>query len=121
MREIIGQAVLLILILIGLSELIRLLFYYLVSPGKEAKMLIILPFFGEQSDVEQLLFHAQQQLRWQRGHGVRAVLCVDYGMEEEARHICELYCQEHSGFQLVEPGELDAFLLQNWKKNYEEG
>ena len=120
MREIIGQAVLLILILIGLSELIRLLFYYLVSPGKEAKMLIILPFFGEQSDVEQLLFHAQQ-LRWQRGHGVRAVLCVDYGMEEEARHICELYCREHSGFQLVEPGELDAFLLQNWKKNYEEG
>ena len=44
---------------------------------------------------------------------LKRVLCVDCGMDEETRHICETICREYRFMEIVTPEELgNSFRLQ---------
>ena len=61
--EILGSALLVLLCLTGLTALLQALNRWLLSPGKEHEMVMLVPVRGAQPDAEQLLRGAIQRLR----------------------------------------------------------
>ncbi len=90
MSEIIFQAVLLILSAIGITEIIRLVVIKLVHPkANEQYSYIVLPLSKHCDDVENRIRAAAARVRWDDSGGAEKVICLDCGMDEETRRICE--------------------------------
>lgn len=76
-------------------------------------MLIVVPVTGHDEEAEFVLRSAAQRAKWMGGKDEKRVLCVDCGMDEETRHICETICREYRFMEIVTPEELGSrFRLQ---------
>ena len=53
-----------------------------------------------------VLRSAAQRAKWMGGKDEKRVFCVDCGMEEETRRICETVCREYRFMEIITPEEL---------------
>lgn len=114
MLEWLGNIAVVLLGLIGVTEVVRLIVFWMLSPGRGVKMLIVVPVFGHDEEAEFVLRSAAQRAKWMGGKDEKRVLCVDCGMDEETRHVCELVCREYRFMELVTPDQLNEhFCLQS--------
>jgi hypothetical protein len=109
MLEWFGNIVVVLLGLIGVTELVRLIVFWMLSPGRGEKMLIVVPVTGHDEEAEFVLRSAAQRAKWMGGKDEKRVLCVDCGMDEETRRICETICREYRFMEIVAPEELENY------------
>ena len=115
--EILGSALLVLLCLTGLTALLQALNRWLLSPGKEHEMVMLVPVRGTQPDAEQLLRGAIQRLRAMGGADRKTLLCVDCGMDPATRDVCARMCAAHDGLFLVKIEEISAHIHCNPEEN----
>ena len=106
MLDWLGSVAVVLLGLIGVTEVVRLIVFWMLSPGRGEKMLIVVPVTGHDEEAEFVLRSAAQRVKWMGGKDEKRVLCVDCGMDEETRHICEAICREYRFMEIVQPEEL---------------
>ena len=111
--EILGSALLVLLCLTGLTALLQALNRWLLSPGKEHEMVMLVPVRGAQPDAEQLLRGAIQRLRAMGGADRKTLLCVDCGLDDETQEICARFCADRPGMKVIVPEEISAWFHCN--------
>ncbi len=90
-----GEILLGVLAVIGLAALCRGLASVLLRPGQTGCVALILPLRGNIPDAEhRLRYMASQFGRLARREDLCSLLCLDDGMEEETRKVCETLCGE---------------------------
>ena len=80
--EWLGNIIVVLLGLVGITEVVRLIVFWMLSPGRGEKMLIVVPVTGRDEEAEFVLRSAAQRVKWMGGKDEKRVLCVDCGMEE---------------------------------------
>lgn len=115
--EILGSALIVLLCLTGLTALLQALNRWLLAPGKEHDMVMLVPMQGVQPDAEQVLRGAIQRLRAMGGSDRKTLLCVDCGMDPQTRDVCARICGAHDGLFLVRVEEIPAHIHCNSAEN----
>ena len=90
MIDIIIEAIILILCAVGGTEIIRMIILYILDvKDKGEYCYIVLPVKGRCEDIESKIRAAAARVRWCDSGGAKSVICLDLGMDEETRKICE--------------------------------
>lgn len=115
--EILGCSLLVLLCLAGLTALLQALCRWLLAPGKESEMVVLVPIRGHCTDAEMVLRSAIRRIHEMGGSDRKMLLCVDCGMDEETHNVCERICSERSGAFLVKIEEVSSYLHCNSPEN----
>ena len=106
-----GEILLTILAVIGLVALCRGAASVLLRPRETGCMALILPLRGNVPDAEhRLRYTASQFGRLARQRELCSILCLDDGMEEETRKICETLCVEYPFMNVCTREQLQKLL-----------
>lgn len=100
MAEFLGKAFLSFLLVLGAVEAVRLVVFALLRTRKKGKVCFLLTFHGHEEEAEMALRAAVQRLKWMGGREEKQVLCLDCGMDEETRRICEAMAREYDIIEL---------------------
>ncbi len=110
MPDMIGRILVAFFAVIGLTELCRVVLFWLIRPRKEEKMTVLVCVSGKDDTVEYRIRGALEKLRWMRHGGQKEILCVDCGMDAETRQICEAFANAHPCVRLCMAEELPKTL-----------
>ncbi len=91
----------------GLVSLLRIFFFWLLRTENPGKFCIFIAFKGHDEQAEASLRSAVERSKWLDYHA--QVFCVDLGMDEETRKVCELVCRENRNLVLCTPDELQNY------------
>lgn len=78
-----------VLMIIGLVDLIRMLILWGLHIKEEDEIMIVVPISGHNEEAELLLRSAAAKVCFMEGFKSNEVICLDCGMDEETRSICE--------------------------------
>ena len=107
----IGEWVLVLLAVIGLSAVCYKLADFLLRPAYQTEMIVILPFSGHVENMEQQLrYYIAKYKKLQKNPEVGWLICLDEGMTEETRHICELVCNDYEFMNLCTVEQLQKLI-----------
>ena len=116
MWDTIGTIALILLAVVGMVEVVRgILFVFLDGKGESGVMMIV-PICGHNEEAEYLLRSAAAKTRWFSGPNNRRVICLDCGMDEETRAVCELISADYPFMEICPLGEFEAVFGQRWKE-----
>ena len=104
MGEIIGTIILGIFAVVGLVELIRWVSLKVLSPDRKRPMVLAVPLYGHEEDVEFLVRAAAQRIKW-NAVGAVELYCVDCGMDLSSAHLCQVICREYPFCKMVSKDE----------------
>lgn len=90
-----GKVCLSLLLILGAVEAVRIFLRALLHTGKTGKIYFILAFRGHDEETELALRAAVQKLKWLGGGDEKKILCLDCGMDEETREICERLAEQY--------------------------
>ena len=108
-----GETILLVLVLllalVGCTQLIRWAAVRLLEPAEKDAGIQVVPLEGGRSDLEYVIRAAVVQCRWSRRplRPGRLVL-LDVGLDADGRQLAESLCRE-AAVELWSPGELREF------------
>lgn len=111
MFDLIMKVVFVLLAVIGMAELFRIFLFRLLKTRNPGTLYLVISFCGHDEEAELALRSAAERLKWS-GHGQARLLCVDRGMDEETRKLCELVCEENPEIIFCSDGELGKILAQ---------
>lgn len=101
-----------ILVILGFVDLIRsLTFLFLKIRGCSANIIII-PVKGHNERVEFLLRSAASKIRWMSPIEKSHLICLDCGMDDETKKICNLICDDYDFMDLYNINELETEISQ---------
>lgn len=109
MTEMICGFLLMVLCMVGMVSLLQSFCEWLLSPGKENRMIVLVPLRGHCEETEFLLRNAVARVRRMGGKDDKVLLCVDCGMDEETRDLCIRFCTGHPEMLLVRPEEIPVY------------
>ena len=112
MWGILFKTILVLLAIVGLTEVFRLLSFRLLRTKNCGRVYWVLSFRGHDKEAELALKNAVEHLRWLDSAQERLVLCVDRGMDEETRRVCRCICRENLDVRLCTPEEAAKILEQ---------
>ena len=95
MLQIMGTAILILLVLLGITELCRILVRFFLQVDQEQEMCLTLRFYGHREDAEYRLRSAAAQLRWTNGRKNCEIRCIDCCMDMETRKVCEILARKY--------------------------
>ncbi len=101
-----GKLCLAFLLILGAAEAVRLLLNALLHTKKSGRVVFVLAFHGHDEEAEFALRGAVQKLKWMGGRDFKQVLCLDCGMDEETRQVCEKMAEEYACISIRTPGEV---------------
>lgn len=107
MENVLIGALLLVLALLGITEVIRMIAYWSSASEEESKMLIVVPLYGHTEEAEWILRSALRQFNWSEYEKCNEIICVDYGMDDETKEICRKICNKYDGIRILQPDEID--------------
>ena len=88
-------------IIFGIVDLIRFfIFSGLKTLKDQFSIFIIIPVKGHQENMEYLIRNAVAQLKWTSHSCESKVICLDLGMDDETKKICEIFCSDYSCLEL---------------------
>ena len=95
------------LAVVGIIELLRAVLFSLLKTDNPGRFYLVLSFSGHDEQAEAALRSASERARWFCDDV--QVVCLDAGMDEETRRICELVCSETPGILLMTPAEFQEY------------
>lgn len=107
------KTILVLLAIIGLTEVFRLLSFRLLRAKNRGKLYWVLPFQGHEEEAELSLKNAMEHLRWLDSMQEKEVLCMDCGMDAETREICRIMSRENPEISVCTPEEVVKILGQS--------
>lgn len=116
MTEIIGSIVLVLLCLTGMVTVLQAFCGWLLSPGEEDTMIVLVPVRGHCEEAELLLRSAVHRVQRMGGKDRKILLCVDCGMDTETRAICERFCDSET-IELINPQRITSYFRCNTTEN----
>lgn len=111
MFEIVIKVIFALFAVAGMAELFRALLFRLLKTRNPGKLYLVISFQGHDEEAELSLRSAAERLKWAGGADALLV-CVDRGMDEETRKLCELVCGENPEILLCSEVELGKILAQ---------
>ena len=112
MWGIIFKTILILLAIVGLTEVFRLLAFHFLRTRHRGKLFWVLSFQGHDGEAELALKNALEHLRWLDSTQEKLVLCVDRGMDEETREVCRVVSRENLDVRICTPEEVAEILEQ---------
>lgn len=106
MLGVIFSVLMLFLAIVGLIEIFRIILFSFFRTKHCKDLMIIMPLSGNDKDVELLLRNAASRIKWVSGSDGSRVICVDMGMDAEARQICDIMSCE---YKFIETYSIDEF------------
>ncbi len=95
--------------MIGAAEVFRLILLRVLKTDRPGKLLLTLSFSGHDEQAELRLRSALERAAWTSGK--RQVVCIDRGMDEETRQLCEMVCADNPGVILCTPEDFVKFWM----------
>lgn len=117
MMEIILNAALLGLVLVGVVSIMHTIALKMVMPSHPQSLMLLMPVSQKNEELELALRDADLRARIFGGGLCQKVIILDCGMDEESRRICEATCKSSSAMTVCGCDELPELLrkcdLQN--------
>ena len=106
--KIIAEGMIVVLSAIGITEIIRCLILFFVRvKTKEDYSYIVLPLGKNCEDAEQRIRAAAARVKWSDSGGAQTIICLDCGMDEETRTVCERIADDYSMVTVVSREEFE--------------
>lgn len=112
MWGILFKTILVLLAIVGLTEVFRLLAFRFLRTRNRGKLFWVLSFQGHDEEAELALKNALEHLRWLDSTQEKLVLCIDHGMDEETREVCRIVSSENLDVRICTPEEVAEILEQ---------
>ncbi len=109
MPELIFKCVFAIFAVIGAAEILRMILLRVLKTDRPGRLMLTLSFSGRDEQAELRLRSALERASWMPG-GAK-VVCLDRGMDEETRRVCEMVCGDHPGVILCTPDDFVKYWL----------
>ena len=106
MLEIILSIFLTVLSIIGLIELFKLTVVNSLNSQKNKNNILIIPISGHREEAEILLRDAIFQTKWLSKNDHKKVICLDLGMDDETKKICNIIKIENDFIYFCTPDNL---------------
>lgn len=94
MLQIICGIIGMVLLLLGCIEIVRVVSLMIFKTKDDDKIMVVVPVSGHNEEVEYLLRSALAKLRW-IGSVYERVVCIDCGMDDETRKICDIIKKDY--------------------------
>ena len=107
MALVIFRTVVFFLAVFGLVSLLRVFFLWMLKTENPGEFCIFLAVRGHDEKAEVSLRSAVERSKWLEPHA--RIFCVDLGMDEETRAVCETICGENKNLVLCTPEELRKY------------
>lgn len=106
MLQIIFSALGLFLFVLGCIELARII-NLSIYKSKNKNLMLLVTIDSKDTDVEFLLRSAIAKSKWM-GLDYKRIICLDCGMDEESRKICEIIIKDYPSIELCNVSEFEA-------------
>ncbi len=108
MLQIIFSAIGLFLFVLGCIELARII-TLAIYKSKNKNLMLVVMIDSNDTDVEFLLRSAIAKSKWM-GLDYKRIICLDCGMDEESRKICEIIIKDYPSVELCNVSEFEAII-----------
>lgn len=109
MLNLIFKSIFAILAIIGIVEIVRLILFHILKTGNPGKFMLMLPLSGHDEQAEYVLRSAIERARW--FYDDVQIVCLDRGMDEATRQVCEIICADNPEIILCTPDEFKKFWM----------
>ena len=103
--DILSATLLVIFAVIGIIAFVRELSYLIFKDKSDNAIMFIAPINGKCEDAEYVLRSAAAKIKWISRGKNDYVICLDCGMDEETKNICENICKEYGFAKLLNKKE----------------
>lgn len=79
--------------IMGILEAYRAFLFWLLKTKNQGNLFLVVSISGHEEDAEAILRNAAEKIQWMHGKNA-CVVCLDRGMDQETRKICEMICTE---------------------------
>ena len=77
-----------LLMIVGLTDVFRMLCNWFLKTRVKGKIVYLLPLSGHSEEAEIALRGAVHRLRWFSGKEEKKIICVDCGVDKETAEVC---------------------------------
>ena len=102
--------ILIILSIIGVSEVCRRIIFSMTSEKASENQLIVIPIKGHCENAEHILRTAAQRMKWIGGYNGQEIICLDCQMDNETRKICELVCCDYDFIKIYSKEDFEKII-----------
>jgi hypothetical protein len=96
-----------LLMILGLVEVFRALTLQLLRTKGGNRLMMIVPIHGHNEEAELLLRSAATRVKWMDGVRRQRVICLDCGMDDETKEICEAVCRDYGFMEVCSVSEFE--------------
>lgn len=112
MFEVIFSVLLLFLAFIGLIEIFHLISLTLFKSRNNMNSIIVLPMHGHSEDAEYMLRSMVSRVSWINGSDTKRIICLDIGMDDETKQICDIFSKEYDYIDICTIEEFEDYVLK---------
>lgn len=95
---------------VGVANIIMSLVYYLTKIKDDSSMLLVIPKIDDQIDAELVLRSAAAKVRRLGKNHPQQVICINDGLDDETKKICEYVCKDYSYIKMMSSDELSKLI-----------
>ena len=99
------------LAVVGLIEIFRAISLFFLD--RKNSSITLIPVCGHVEDIEMVLRNAMSSAQWMGIRGAQRIICLDLGVDEETRDICEVFRDEYELVELYSLEEFSAVMQQS--------
>lgn len=103
--------ILIILSIIGVSQICRRIIFSMTSEKLSENPFIVIPIKGRCESAEHILRAAAQRMKWIGGYNGQEIICLDCQMDNETRKICELVCCDYDFIKIYSKEDFEKIIL----------
>lgn len=113
MLEVIFNLFVLCLSIVGLVEIFRIIsMSFLTKKEFSENALLLIPIYGHNAKIEMILRNAITNAKWLNGANYRQIICLNLGMDNETRKICEIFSEEFDFIEIYSLKEFNEVMQQ---------
>ena len=113
MLEVIFNLFVLCLSIVGLVEIFRIIsMSFLTKKEFSENALLLIPIYGHNAKIEMILRNAITNAKWLNGANYRQIICLNLGMNDETRRICEVFSEEFDFIEIYSLKEFNEAMQQ---------
>lgn len=110
MFYIIGAIFLVVFATLGIVYLIRELVFYSTSSDNKDVYFVIGKINENSNNAEFVLRSAVERKKWFGNDFAREIICIDGGLDDKTREVCEKFCVENEFVKLMTKEEFEKII-----------
>lgn len=99
--EFFGLFILSFFALYGILSFVEKMILTYTSRGINGEIIYCIKMKGHIENAEDILRRISNKMKWLHGSENKSIICIDEGMDEETRYICEKYADDNSFIKIV--------------------